>query len=381
MKNFLYSLACIIVLLSGVNTSAQETDLELYFFYSETCPHCADEKKFLNEIKGQYPQVEFKWYIASAFESQDILESLIEKHQAERYQGLVPLTFVGEDFFVGFDSPERKGEEIRQSIERQLGIGEAFSQPQHIRSEQSISVPLLGEIDMEKYSLPVLAITLGFLDGFNVCSLGALILILGLVLFLKSRKKIALYGGLFIGVTAVIYGFLIVLWYQLFSFMSRYLQVMEFVIGIIGITGGLYFLHEFYTYKKYGPQCESSGLKIVSKMSRWIQERFKKGNGLMLVGAVIVFAAIIAIVEFPCSAAVPVIFAGILVEAGISTSAYYGYIGLFTLFYMLDEIIIFAIAVYKMHVWMASPKFLTWIVFIEGIILFSLGVYYLSSLL
>ena len=43
------------------------------------------------------------------------------------------------------------------------------------------NIPLIGEIDLAKYSLPAQAVVLGFFDGFNVYSLGALVLILGLV--------------------------------------------------------------------------------------------------------------------------------------------------------------------------------------------------------
>jgi len=64
----------------------------------------------------------------------------------------------------------------------------------------------------------------------------------------------------------------------------------------------------------------------------------KKGGILTLVGAVFLFGAIVTIVEFPCSAVLPVIFAGILTEAKITTLLSFLYIGIFLIFYLLDEI-------------------------------------------
>jgi hypothetical protein len=99
-----------------------------------------------------------------------------------------------------------------------------------------------------------------------------------------------------------------------------------------------------------------------------------------LITGVLLFAAAITIIEFPCSAAIPVVFAGILSNAELSGFTYLLYIALFILFYMLDELIVFAIAVYKMHLWLTSPKFTTWITFIEAVILTGLGLYYLFGI-
>ena len=85
----------------------------------------------------------------------------------------------------------------------------------------------------------------------------------------------------------------------------------------------------------------------------------------------------ITIVEFPCSAAVPVFFAGMLAESGLTGFWYLFYIALFVLFYMLDEVLVFLIAVWTMSIRLSSPKITTWITLIEAIVLLALGLYYL----
>lgn len=375
--------------ISGAQGVSPESDtLEVNFFYSQTCPHCAKEQVFLDGIEKEYPKVEINRYPISDSSTHDLLFELAEKHNAERFLGSVPLTFVGEDFFLGFDSRNGIGQKIENSIKRQLepdgqGNGKTATSSNGITNvEDKIDLPLIGEINPENYSLPVLAVLLGLLDGFNVCSLGALILILGLVITLKSRRKILGLGGIFVITTALIYGLLIVLWYQLFSALSSFVGVITALVGLLAVFGGIFFLSEFRKYRKYGPTCNTAGNRLVNKLSGKVQKAFRSKKGfLALTGVIFAFAAAITIIEFPCSAAVPVVFAGILAEQGLPPLAYLLYIAIFILFYMIDELIIFFIAVWKMDVWVASPKFVTWATLIEGILLLLLGGYYLIGVL
>jgi len=42
------------------------------------------------------------------------------------------------------------------------------------------------------------------------------------------------------------YGLLIFLWHQLFTFIAPYIKSMEILIGILALAGGIYLLREFY---------------------------------------------------------------------------------------------------------------------------------------
>lgn len=362
-----------------VASSLEQEKLEIEFFYSKICPHCAAEERFLAEIEKKYPQAKINRYLASDPNYQELLRELAKKHNAERYLGSVPLTFVGEDFFLGFDNEKGIGKKIEESLQRQI---QGEKKPPG-NNNGKINLPFVGEIDPGHYSLPVLAVLLGILDGFNVCSLAALVLILGLVLSLRSRKKVLIFGGIFILTTAIVYGLLIFLWYQLFSFFSSFLRTIELLIGILGILGGIYFLKEFIRFKKQVPICNSgTGHQIAGKFSAKLQTAFKKsGNILTVAGIVLLFAFMLTVVEFPCSAAVPVVFAGIVANANLPSFLYLFYIAFFLVFYMADEIIVFLIALFTMKLWLSSHRFMTWITFVEAIVLFLLGFYYLFGAL
>jgi len=283
-------------------------------------------------------------------------------------------------YFVGFN------EEIEKKINQCIVDTELKTETtdqKDCSTNNNIYIPVIGKVDPSKFALPVIAILLGIMDGFNVCSLGALFIILALVLALKSRFKTLVFGGTFIFTTAFIYGLLIFFWYQLFNLITPYLRQMELLIGILTVGGGIYFLREFIKFKKQGPTCSiGPAQKIENGFAKKFQSLLdNKAKTITILISILLFALVITVVEFPCSAAVPVTFAGILTKAQLPGWLYIFYIILYVLFYMFDELLIFLIAFFTMKLWLASPKFITWITLAESIIMFSLGFYYLFGIL
>ena len=385
MKKILFLSFIILGLsLSGL-VLAQEIP-EINFFYSKTCPHCASEGKFLDQLKNDHPEVKINRYEISQKNNIDLLTQYYDDYGVSKSsRGWVPVTFVGDKYFLGFNDDigreiEACAKEDSQFCDdcKECGRKPSDQESTLVGKNREVDLPIVGKIDVSKYSLPALTIVLGVLDGFNVCSLGALILILGLVLAMKSRKKTLLFGSIFVLTTAVVYGILIFIWYQIFAFFAPYLQIMQVLIGLLGIGGGIYFFKEFLRFRKQGPTCDvKQGSGIISRFSRNFQESFDKGSIFLMIGLVFSFAAIITIVEFPCSAAVPVVFSSILAQSNLSGLSYLGYILGFIFFYMLDEIIIFLIAFFTMKIWLTSNRVVVWITLVEAIVLFLLGIYYL----
>ncbi len=380
----IFALTALLIPLLAAAQVPKNNEATLYFFYSPTCSVCAKEKVFLDELQEHYPDLIVESYSFHSSEGKNLLKTFLEDHGAERFYGSVPMTFIGNEFFPGFD--ESTGIGIEAAVAATIELPAQPEPPELPDGDNgaTIRLPFVGEFDTARYSLPVLAVILGTLDGFNVCSLGALVLILGLVLALRSRRKILIYGGVFILTTAVVYGLLIMLWYQLFGFVSSYLILLQLLIVVVGIGGGVYFFREFARFRKYGPTCDDGiGGKISTRFSSRIRNALDKpGNILAILGSVLLFAAVITVVEFPCSAAVPVVFAGILASHGLSVGSHLIYIAIFLLFYLLDELIIFALAVWKLNVWCTtSPKFITWATFVEAVVLTGIGLYYFITLL
>ena len=341
---------------------------EIRFFYSETCPHCIAEHKFLDILQEESPTIIISRYPISDPENRILLENILREADKSEYLGSVPITVIGNNVILGFDNSEGIGSQIRNLVN---------AEP---KQSEKVVIPIIGNTDLTNYPLPLLAIMLGFLDGFNVCSLGALALILGLVLVLQDRKKILLYGGVFILTTAIIYGALIFLWHRVFMLVASYTMFLELAIGLLGVIGGYTFFKEYQACRKLGPSCKFGHTPLVGKFSRIVQNSFqKKASWISLASAIFSFAAVITIVEFPCSAALPVVFAGVLADHNLQPAFYLGLIALFVLLYMLDELIVYVIAVTRMSIWLSNPKFMIYTVLIEGILLFAIGTYYLIN--
>lgn len=342
---------------------AKSSDTTIHFFTSPTCPHCLAAKNFFNELAAdERVSFELQEYDISrnVWRAQEFYK---DYKVPNAQQGLVPAIFIDDEYYIGFN------ENTKQDII-------AYLLEQETERSSLTKIPLLGEVNLKNLSLPVLAITLGVVDGFNVCSLGALIIILGLVMVLGSRRRIILLGGAFILTTAIIYGLMIFVWHQFFSLIAPYIRSLEMLIGLLAIAGGIYLLREFYKAYKSGPVCSTNNL--MSRLTPKIEKIFKnKTNWAVLLGAVIIFATVVTVVEFPCSAFLPVLFTGILVESGISFNASIGYIGLYMVFYLLDEIIIFLIAVATMRIKIVSPKFIIFFNLLAALIFLFLGAYYL----
>lgn len=103
-------------------------------------------------------------------------------------------------------------------------------------------------------------------------------------------------------------------------------------------------------------------------------------NLFVVIASVISFAVVITIVEFPCSAVIPVFFASILARAQVSIFYYFLYLCLYLFFYMLDEIIVFLAALFTLNLWLTSKKFITWITLFEAMMFFFLGAYYFIAI-
>ncbi len=349
--------------------------IQIDFFYSSTCPHCANARNYLIKLEKKYPLLIINNYEVSD-NSQKLIEFYNRYNVSSDSHGFVPAIFTNDKFYVGFS--EEISKEIKQNI---VDLLKNPVEKNLKTKTQNITKnpPIIEKLNSNKLTLPVIAILLGAIDGFNICSLSALLIILSLVLALKSRFKTLIFGSSFIITTAIVYSFLIFFWYQLFNIITPYLRQMELIIGFITLGAGIYFLKEFIKFIKQGPACEiGQAQKIESGFSRKFQSLLdNKAKTITILISILLFATVITIVEFPCSAAVPVAFAGMLTKAQLSGWLYIFYIILYVTFYMLDELLVFFIAFFTSKLWLASPKFITWITLFESIILFSLGIYYI----
>jgi thiol-disulfide isomerase/thioredoxin len=82
----------------------EKGNVNIYFFFSPTCPHCRTEEPFLSEMENKYPILKIHYYDAS--KNIDILNK-ISKLYSTSTAG-VPRTFIGNKVYIGFSKEDGK---------------------------------------------------------------------------------------------------------------------------------------------------------------------------------------------------------------------------------------------------------------------------------
>ena len=371
MKNFFWVLLIIIFLSSVIKADfslAQQNQVEIHFFYSAICPYCEKEKEFLKELKEKYPEIEIKEYeVISNPKNKEILKDFYEKYQVpEKDKGWVPITFTPDKYFIGFN--QQIAEDIESCIKECL-IGEK-------PAPQKIKIPVFGEIDISKMSLPALTVTLGALDGLNPCAMWILLFLIALLINTRSRKRMWLVGGTFILASGIVYYLILSAWLNLFLAIS-YVNLTRILIGAFALVVGVWQIKTFIGYRGVCPVTDGS-TKFGDRIRNGLRDQAEKlalsplTFGILI--GVIILALGVNLVEFFCSAGLPAIYTRVLTLSQISTLSYYLYLLLYTFVFMLDDLIIFSLAVITLSRIGFTAKYNYWATLFGGLLIFALGI-------
>ncbi len=339
---------------------AQGETTRIDYFYASTCPNCEKASAFLDELEDKYPDLEIiRYEILSSQENAELLLSFF-KERGELSIIQVPAIFIGQESIIGYLNDETTGKKIKGLIK---GNGK----------EEIIKYPLIGEINLSKLSLPVLTVVVAALDGFNPCAMWVLLFLIALLINVKSRKRMWLVGGTFIAASGIVYFLLLSAWLNLFLFIS-YVSLTRIIIGILAIGVGTWQLRKFATYQS--GVCEVA--PVGSKWHERLTNRAKQvvqSNALPATFLGVIFLALgVNLVEFFCSAGLPAIYTRILSLNQLNSLGYYLYLLLYTFIFMLDDLIIFAIAIITLSKIGFTEKYNRWATLIGGLVILILGI-------
>lgn len=376
----------IFAVIFGASRVSAAGDLNIYLFWGNGCPHCAAEKEFLAEELPKYPSVKLNLY--EIYYNQDNVE-LLQKvaSSLDLNVNSVPFLIIGDKEFIGY-SDGTTNVEITDRIEYCLESGcndsvagvinstanpaesEVLSQQNQEKKEKIIDLPIIGKINAFDFSLPLLAIIIGALDGFNPCAMWTLLFLISLLMGLKSRRRMFILGSAFIVASSAVYFMFMAAWLQLILFLGFVFWV-RLAIGAVAIAGGGHSLYSFFTEK--GSGCKVTG----SEKRQQIFERMKaiaQQNSLYLaLGGIVLLAFAVNLVELVCSAGFPALFTQVLSLSELATWQYYAYIALYIFFFMLDDMIIFAIAMFTLQATGISTKYGRVSKLVGGILMLIIG--------
>lgn len=211
---------------------------------------------------------------------------------------------------------------------------------------------------------------MGALDGFNPCAMWTLLFLISLLLGMKDKKRMWILGATFIVASASVYFMFMAAWLNLILFLGLVIWV-RIIIGLIAMIGGGYSLKEFIFNKNSG--CKITGnekrQKVFDKMRLAIQQ-----NSLWLaLGGIILLAFAVNLVELICSAGLPAVYTQILALNQMNNWQYYLYILLYILFFMIDDLLLFFVAMFTLQMTGITTKYARFSRLIGGLIMLAIG--------
>lgn len=384
------NLFLVIFLLVIVQEVIAENKVDLYLFYSKSCPHCRAERLFLSSIKDDYPELRIHEYEISDRENAILLNKMCEAYNTKPLG--VPMTFIGDRYIIGFGDRWTTGKEIENAIKEcikrkcvdpgnKIGLNVTTTTsetkstrvttiPSHKNVSYVVDVPLIGKVNVSKIGLPIFTIIIAGLDGFNPCALWVLCFLLTLLIYAKSRKKMLLIGSIFVFASGFVYFLFMTAWLNFFLLIG-YVNLLRIIIAIMAIAAGIINIKDFFFFKK--------GLSLT--IPEWAKPRlFKKMRALvhestlpMVIFGTIVLAFTANTFELLCTAGFPAIYTRILTLHSLSKWVYYSYLVLYNVVYVIPLAIVVAIFVVTMGAHRFREKHGRILKLIGGLLMLILG--------
>ena len=363
-------------------------DANVVVFVQDICPHCDDFKEFA-EKNGWNVQ----YYDVTSTNGQKQFIKLQER--APSLSQGVPTVVIDGKVTQGYEKDETTGQYLLKQLSDCQIRSNAPCQPfeEFLATDVHVTVksaaegtctedcevdfdqfvfdlPIVGEVDLLLLSLPALSILLGFLDGFNPCAMWVLITLLTLLINTRDMKKVWVIGGTFLFVSGAVYYVFIAAWLNAFLVIG-YNMWLQKIIGLVAIGGGGFYLYE--AIGKDPNACHVTNVKSKKRTIEQMQAIMRISVWPAMILGVAILAISVNMIELVCTAGLPAIFTQILAFNDVSTLARYGYMGLFILMYMIDDLVIFAIAVYTLHATGLTKKYARFTLVFGGFLMYALG--------
>ncbi|MBO6194750.1 MAG: hypothetical protein J6O56_00225 [Bacilli bacterium] len=367
--------------------------VNMYLFYGDGCPHCAEEEKFIEKYLKTEKNAKLIKY--EVWHSEKNREFLVEvQNKLNNHENGVPYLIIGDKVLVGYLEgttdkkiekyvEEYKNDKHYEDIISKIKNGENIEKKEEKKEikkgvkptkekDEDINVPILGKVNPKKVSLPLLSVVLGFVDGFNPCAMWILIFLITMLLNTKDRKKMWILGLTFILTSGLVYLAFMLAWLNLATFINKIIYV-RILIAAVAIIVGFFNINKYIQSRKKDDGCDvvntSNRKKIMEKVMRITKE---KSFILSLLG-IMVLAASVNLIEMMCSIGLPLIFTQVLSLNNLSAGSYAFYMFLYILFFLIDDIVIFVIAMITLKVTGISTKYSKYAHLVAGIITIIIG--------
>lgn len=379
------------IIFISTNVNAKETDnLTLYVFKGDGCPHCKAEMDYLDTIKDKYTNLEVKEYEVWYDDDNASLLTKVESYFNIKRSG-VPTTIIGNTVIQGYQNESSTGKKIERAINfyeendykdivKEIKDGTATKNTKKsdkfqeeetkLDKETSVKAPIVGNVNLKDVSLLTSAIILGLIDGFNPCAMWILLFLISALIGMKDRKRMWTLGLTFLITSGLVYMLIMLSWISIAVKITTIVWIRN-IIAIIALIGAILNLKSFIKSKNSGCEIVDSKKRknIFSKIKKFTSEK----SFILAFFGIIGLAISVNLVELACSAGLPLIFTELLAINNVSGFIKFIYIGIYIIFFLIDDIIVFTISMYTMKATGISTKYGKYSHLIGGLIMLLIG--------
>ena len=385
MKKILLWLILTITLLFPMAINAEE--INLYLFHSQDCTHCQSERKWLESIKDKYDNLNiYEYEITRNSDNSALLDKV--KERLSSTSNYVPYTVIGEQYWIGWNEDNKakiteaienydfsKRDIVNEVINNIDGekIGNTEDSIENNDDKTEFTVPVLGKIDAKKVSLPIMAMVIGFVDGFNPCAMWVLIFLISMLLGMKDKKKMWILGLTFLISSGLVYLLFMLAWLNIAVSLSS-IRWIQLIISAVALIGAFVNLRSYFkSVIKKDEGCEVVDNKKRKKLMERIKKYTSEKSFLLAMLGVMALAFSVNLIELACSAGLPLIFTQVLALNNLNALQYGIYIFIYLLFFLIDDIVVFVIAMKTFELTGISTKYTKYSHLIGGLIMLIIG--------
>lgn len=387
MKKILYVLLFAILLIPNI-LFADEKELNIYLFYGDGCPHCAALEKYLDTYLDVHSEVKLHKY--EVWYNEENSQKYYDVHELLNNKGNgIPFLIIGETTITGFNekyTPERIDNAIKYYSEVKykdkvgiyLGVVEDDGKEENddVKKEEyvesEVNIPILGKKKAKEVPLVLASIVIGLVDGFNPCAMWILIFLISMLLGMKNNRRKWALGITFLFTSALVYFLFLISWLNLAIFLNK-ISYIRVGIAFVACMFGFYSVVKFIN-RRQDDGCEVVDTKnrkrIITSIKKIVKE---KSFPLALLG-IALLAISVNIIELLCSLGLPVMYSEILAVNEVDGLSKILYSLIYVFFFLIDDIIVFVLAMKTLEIKAISNKFGKYSHLIGGIIMLLIGI-------
>jgi cytochrome c biogenesis protein CcdA/glutaredoxin len=403
---------------TGSGSASDGAAVVVRFFYGEECPYCHRQLAAMEAWERDHDVEIHRYEVWHDDDNRALFQRLATAYGGEA--NAVPMTFIGGRAWSGFDEnldlqmqaaieacADRSCIDPMQVLEPEPdepadldepstsgpvagptppppgprdGDDAATADPpvaEGADDAATIQVPLVGVVDAESMGLLPATALIAFVDGFNPCSLWVLSVLLAMLLRTGSRRRIAVVGGAFLVTTAAVYGLFIAGVFTAMSYVG-YLAGIRWAVALLALTFAAVNIKDYFAFKKgfsftipdrYKPRIYRGGRSLLD------EDR----SLLAVTGAAVLMALGISLVELPCTAGFPVVWSGLLADAGTGGAEFASLLSVYLGIYLLDEIVLFTAVVVTLRIAKFQERHGQMLKLVGGMVMLALGLVMLVS--